>query len=330
MSDVAKLGFQIDSAPLRRAGKDLDNFSTKSGMAGGAATKLGATSKAGFAKVAVAAAAAYAAVRVLGGSITTIAQFDSSMAKLGAISGATTEDLKAMRDVAKDLGSATEFSAKQASDGLTFLAMAGFSVRESIAAIPSVLDLATVSGMGLAQAADTASNIMSGFGISADNAANVSDVLAAASSRANTTVSELGQAMSTVAPISSSLGIGLQDTAAAIGIMSDNGIKGERAGTALRGTLASLAKPTTAAVDVLNKLGLTIDDVNPATNQLSDIMAKLGDSGLNTADAFEVFGREAASGAIKLMEGSQRLRDFTKELGNVDGEAKKMAKTIRV
>lgn len=329
MSDIAKLGFQIDSAPLRRAGKDLDNFSTKSGQAGGATTKMGSTAKAGFAKVAVAAAAAYGAVRLLSGSITTISQFDESMAKLSAISGATATELSAMRDVAKELGSTTEFSAKQASDGLSFLAMAGFNAKEALATIPAVLDLATASGMGLAEAADTTSNIMSGFGIAAENASKVTDVLAKASSSANTTVSQLGSAMSTVAPISSALGIGLEGTAAAIGIMSDAGIQGERAGTALRGTLASLARPTTAAEEVLAKLGLSIADVNPATNELSDIMAKLGTAGISTADAMEIFGREAASGALVLVKGADQLKDFSAELGVADGAAGGMATTMR-
>lgn len=274
-------------------------------------------------------AAAFGAVAGLGSAVGVIREFETSVSKMGAISGATTAELEEMRNVAKDLGSATEFSSKQAADGLSYLAMAGFGASESIAAIPSVLDLATASGMGLAQAADTASNIMSGFGISASSAASVTDVLAAASSRANTDVAQLGAAMSTVAPISAALDISLADTAAAVGVLSDAGIQGERAGTALRGILASLAGPTKQAEDALKGLGLRLRDVDPATNSLTEVMVKLGAAGLTTADAMTVFGREASSGALVLVEGAQRLGEFGQELRNVDGAAADMAATMR-
>jgi TP901 family phage tail tape measure protein len=274
-------------------------------------------------------AVAFGAFATLSGAVTVIREFESSVSKMGAISGATATELAAMRDIAKDLGAATEFSAKQAADGLSFLAMAGFSAAESIAAIPAVLDLATASGLGLAQAADTASNIMSGFGIAATDAASVTDILAAASSRANTDVAQLGSAMSTVAPISAALDISLADTAAAIGVLSDAGIQGERAGTAMRGVLASLAGPSKQAEDVIKSLGLTIQDVDPATNSLSDVMGKLGAAGLSTADAMTVFGREAASGALVMIDGAKRLGEFGQELRSVDGAASDMADTMR-
>ncbi|WP_322889304.1 MULTISPECIES: phage tail tape measure protein [unclassified Yoonia] len=275
--------------------------------------------------LAIAAAGAFS----IGQLVQQISTFEASMSKVAAISGATESQLRALRDTARTLGATTEFSAAQAADGLGFLAMAGFNAKEALAAIPSVLDLATASGMDLASTADIASNIMSGFGIEAGNAANVSDVLAAASSRANTNVSQLGQAMSTVAPISAALGIGLEDTAAAIGVMSDAGIQGERAGTALRGILAALAGPTAAAQEALSNYGLTVKDVDPATNGLADVMQTLGERGLSTADAMTIFGREAASGALVLIDGAARVAEFGNELRNVDGAASDMANTMR-
>jgi TP901 family phage tail tape measure protein/lambda family phage tail tape measure protein len=275
--------------------------------------------------LAIAAAGAFS----VGQLVRQISTFETSMSKVAAISGATESQLRALRDTARTLGATTEFSAGQAADGLGFLAMAGFNAKEALAAIPSVLDLATASGMDLASTADIASNIMSGFGIEAGNAANVSDVLAAASSRANTNVSQLGQAMSTVAPISAALGIGLEDTAAAIGVMSDAGIQGERAGTALRGILAALAGPTAAAQEAMSNYGLTVKDVDPATNGLAEVMQTLGERGLSTADAMAIFGREAASGALVLVEGAARVAEFGSELRNVDGAAADMANTMR-
>lgn len=327
--DIAQLGYSIDSRPLVSGKQRLREFGDEGDRAGRSVGALGASAKRGFGAVAIAATAALGALASVGSAIRTISEFETSMSRLGAISGATTDQLAAMRDVARDLGATTEFSAMQAADGLNFLSMAGFSASESMAAISSVLDLATASGMGLAQAADTASNIMSGFGIAAEDAAEVADVLAAASSRANTDVGQLGDAMSTVAPISAALGISLADTAAAIGVLSDAGIQGARAGTAMRGVLASLAGPTTEAVEVLQRLGLTIDDINPETNDLAVVMGRLGDAGLSTADAMKIFGREAASGALVLVDGARRLGEFGDELERVDGAAGDMADTMR-
>lgn len=327
--DYALLGYKIDSSPLISGKRHLREFGEEGARAGRSTERMGVAAKKGLGMVAIAATAALGALASVGTAVNTISQFEGSISKLGAVSGATADQMTAMRDIARDLGATTEFSAQQAADGLTFLAMAGFSASESMAAIPAVLDLATASGMGLAEAADTASNIMSGFGIEAQNSAQVADILAAASSRANTDVSQLGQAMSTVAPISSALGISLADTAAAIGVLSDAGIQGARAGTAMRGVLASLAGPTAEAEQVINRLGLTIEDINPETNELSVVMGRLGDAGLTTADAMTVFGREAASGALVLVEGAKRLGEFGDELERVDGAAGDMADTMR-
>jgi TP901 family phage tail tape measure protein len=211
---------------------------------------------------------------------------------------------------------------------LGFLSMAGFQASESMAALPSVLALATAGGLELASAADIASNVISGFGKEAADAAEVADVLAVAASTTNTNVGQLGQAMSTVAPIAAAMGISMQATAASIGVMSDAGIQGERAGTALRGVFASLAGPTSQAADALAKYGLTVADVNPETNDLADILDKLKERGLSTADAMTIFGREAASGALVMVEASERVRELTGEFGNAEGAAAKMAKTM--
>ena len=329
MADFANLVLGVDTSGLKRGERDLKSFGAQGERTERKIDKFGGSASRSLGAVALAATAAIGAFMSLGAAVRIIADFETSMSRLGAVSRATAGELEALRDIAKDLGSTTEFSASQAADGLNFLAMAGFNATEAMAAIPSVLDLATASGLGLAEAADTASNIMSGFGIEAANAAEVADVLAAASTRANTTVGQLGAAMSTVAPIASALDMSLEDTAAAIGVLSDAGIQGERAGTGLRGVLASLAGPTTQAEAVLRGLGLTIADVDPATNDLSVVMARLGAAGLSTADAMTLFGREAASGALVLIDGAQRVGDFGDELERANGAAGDMAATMR-
>jgi TP901 family phage tail tape measure protein len=329
MTDIATLGLKVDSTGVTRATDQLGKFGKEGKKAEGVAGKLGKTGKAAFGAMAVAAAGAVAAIASIGSAISVIRQFETSMSQVAAVTGATRGEMEALRDVAKELGSTTEFSAAQAADGLKFLGMAGFDASESIAAIPAVLDLATASSMGLAQAADIASNVLSGFGLEAGQAGQVADVLAAASSRANTDVSQLGRAMSTVAPISAALGIDLADTAAAIGVMSDAGIQGERAGTALRAVFASLAGPTSQAQEALAKYGLTAAQVNPETHSLTEIFGVLQERGLSTADAMAIFGREAASGALVLAEASGRVGEFGDELREAEGAASDMAGVMR-
>lgn len=357
MADIAALGLKVENQQVDRAADSLNKFSgaadkaerSATGMGRGAdrAGKQAADANRKASRSADTLAKSYGGVNAsvlaaarsmlslvgaaigIGATVRTLAGFEQSMSSVAAVTRASADELEAMRDVAKELGATTEFSASQAADGLKFLGMAGFTAAESIASIPAVLDLATASAMGLSEAADIASNIMSGFGIAASEAASVADVLAAASTRSNTTVQQLGGAMSTVAPIASALGISLADTAASIGIMSDAGIQGERAGTALRGVLASLAGPTKAAQKTLAGLGLTIRDVDPATNELSDIFAKLRGAGLSTADAMTIFGREAASGALVLVDAADSLGEFGQLLSDVDGEASRVAGTMR-
>ena len=283
----------------RRTKKSTDGMGRSYSRVGLSAQRMSATAGKALGALAVATAAAF----VAGNVISTIADFETAASKMGAISRATAADLAVMRDTAAQLGATTEFSATQAADGLGFLAMAGFQAREAVEALPPILDLATASSMDLAQAADIASNIMGAFQINASKAGSVADVLAAASSRANTSVSQLGQAISTAGPVAAGLGISLETTAAAIGVMSDAGIQAERAGTALRGSLAALSAPTKAASDALSKYGIAISEVNPETNDLADVLATLRDANLSTADAMAIFGREAASGALVMTVG---------------------------
>ncbi len=330
--DIAELGFRARTDDLARGRAELDRFAAtgeRTGRRVGRSAKVTERAMSNMGRSIGAAAAAFIGFFASREVIRGISEFETSMSSVGAVTRASAADLAAMRDLARDMGATTEFSATQAANGLRFLGMAGFSATESINTLPNVLNLATASGLELAQAADTASNIMSAFSINALGSAKVSDVLAAASSRANTTVGQLGAAMSTVGPVAAALDISLSDTAAAIGVMSDAGIQGERAGTALRGVLASLTGPTDQARDALARYGLTAADVNPATDDLADIMDRLGSVGLSTADAMTIFGREAASGALVLAGASDRLREFSGELTQADGEARRMADTMR-
>ncbi len=332
MTDFATLGMDIDSSGLtdgQRELRRLEDAGARAEQRLGRSSDVMAAGFRGMARAAGSLAGAIAAAFSFRAVVSTLSEFETAMSRVAAVSGATGMQLQQLRETAMELGRTTEFSAGQAADALGFLSMAGFEASESMAAIPAVLDLATASGMDLASTADIASNVLSGFGIAATEAGRAADVLAEAASATNTNVSQLGQAMSTAAPIAASLGISMEETAAAIGVMSDAGIQGERAGTALRGVFASLAGPTTQARDALAQYGLTAADVNPETNDLADVLDLLRERGLSTADAMTIFGREAASGALVMIDTAERVRDLTTQFEGATGAATQMAGVMR-
>ena len=325
---IAQLGYQIDSSQALTAERNLDRMGEAAGRSEQKAGMLAGAFRRALpvvASFAAGLAAAFSARAI----VSNVAEFDKAMSSVQAITRATSGELKELRDTALQLGATTEFSAGQAADGLRFLGMAGFNAAESVAAIPQVLDLATASGMGLAQAADTASNIMSAFSIAATEAAQVTDVLAAASSRANTDVTQLGSAMAFAGPVASAMGISVSDAAAAIGVMSDAGIQGGAAGTGLRRVLSSLANPTKQAADALRSMGIQLEDVNPATNELTDIVNTLAEAGLDASEALTIFGDRGGPAILALTSQSPRLQELTAGLRDVDGEASRMADTMR-
>lgn len=331
MTDIADLGMRVRSEDIGTATRRVGLFS-KAGMGAERSAKgmTGAIAGASRALGPLGAglAAAATAALGLGRAVSVLSEFGSAMSEVEAITGATASEMVALRNVAKDLGSTTKYTAAQAAGGLRFLGMAGYSAAESVKAIPAVLDLATAASMGLAEAADTASNIMSAFGIEAENTSAVADVLAKAASSANTDVSQLGMAMAYAGPVAASLGISMSDTAAAVGVLGDAGIQAGRAGTALRASLAALAAPTDKAADAITGMGLTLADVNPETRSLVQIIDALGEAGISTADAMAIFGREAGPAMLALVSQRDSLADLTGELKNADGAAGDMADTM--
>lgn len=304
-----------------RAEKATDSFGRKSAGLSGILGALGRQ----FVVVGASMAATFGARAV----ISQISTFETAMSGVAAVTRATDSDMRALRQTATDFGASTEFSAAQAADGLRFLGMAGFTATEAIASLGATLDLATASGMDLASSADITSNIMSGFGIAADNAGQVADILAAASSRSNTNVAQLGEAMKFAAPVAAAMGISINDTAAAVGTLSDAGLQGAQAGTGLRAVLASLAQPTDAAKDALAAMGLTAEQVNPEVHGMAAVMGLLGERGMSSQAAMAIFGREAASSGLVLASAGDRLGEFGDELSTVEGEAGRMAETMR-
>jgi TP901 family phage tail tape measure protein len=322
--DVAKLGLQVDSSQVKRATGDLDRFTRTGRQVEGSAQRMGRSigrAIAAFGGIALSGA-------TLGRFVRTVGDFETSMSKVAAISGATDAELARLRDTAKELGATTRFSASQAADGLGFLAMAGFSATEAITAIPGVLDMAAAGGLELARAADIASNVLSGFGMEADEAARVSDVLAKAAASSNTNIEQLGGAMSYAAPAAAAIGEELEMTAAAIGVLSDAGIQGQRAGVAVANVMSRMVSPTKAARSALADLGLTAADVNVEQHGLQAVMDTLAASGIGLAEANELVGVEMGKALLVMIEGADKMAVYDETLRNAEGSARQMAATM--
>lgn len=267
-----------------------------------------------------------AAAAGIGLAVNTAADFEKKMNKVAAVSGATGSDLEKLSDQAKELGSSTQFSASQAAEGMSFLSMAGFDVNETMSAMPGVLNLAAAGQLDLAEAADLASNVLTGYGLEASDINRVNDTLAATASSANTSVGQLGQAMSFVAPVANASGIEIEEASAAIGKLSDAGIQGSRAGTTLRQIIAKLEKPTSMGADAIDRLGIKTHDAEGNLVSITSIVEQFEEAGLSTADAMTIFGARAGPGLQALVDqGSDSLKELNGELQNSQGRAKEMA-----
>lgn len=289
---------------------------------------------AGFQKAAgVAFTGVAAAGAALGAVVSEAADFEQSMADLAAVSGVTGKQFDDLQAMAIDMGNTTAFSAKEAADGMTFLAMAGFETDQIMDAIPGTLNLAAAGNLDLAESADIASNVLTGMGMEAGEMNRVADVLAATASRTNTNVQQLGEAFSYAAPNAAALGLSVEQTSAAIGIMSDAGIQASSAGTALNSMLQSLASPTNSAKVAMRDLGINVYD---AQGNIRDFPSILEDfrgalDGLTEQEQAEklndIFNARGLRGfRVLLSDSSKDLSTLSSELENAGGAAERMAK----
>ncbi len=262
--------------------------------------------------------------------------FEEQMSRVKAISGATGDTFEQMKQQAIDLGAKTAFSAKESAAGMENLASAGFSAQEIMKVMPGLLDLAAVSGGDVALASENTATALRGFGLEASEAGHVADVFARAAADTNAEVGDMGEALKYVAPVANSMGISLEETAAAIGIMSDAGIKGSQAGTTLRGALSRLARPTKAMQDTMDNLGVSFYDADgkmkPLKTQVE--LLKKAFEGLTPEQQqnalVTLYGQESLSGMMALIDkGPDSLGKLTKSLKDSDGAADDMARTMQ-
>lgn len=261
------------------------------------------------------------------GIIKTAGDFQSSMNRIKAVSGATGSEFTQLRDQAKELGATTQFSASQAADAMGFLAMAGFKASDIMTALPGVLNLAAAGAIDLGEAADIASNILSGYGFQAKDIGKVNDVLAKTFTSTNVDMRMLGESFKYVGPVAKSAGLGFEEVSAAVGLLGNAGIQGSQAGTTLRMAIARLAKPPKMAQKALKALGLEVNDSHGKMLPLVDILRQLEKTGANTAQMMSIFGIEAGPGMQALVsQGSDALEKLTGDLENSGGTAERIAK----
>lgn len=266
----------------------------------------------------------------------TAANFDTSMSKVKATTGATGEEFEALKAKARELGEKTQFSASQSAEAMTYLGMAGWKTEQIIAGMPGLLHLAAASGEDLATTADIVSDDLTAFKMSADQAGRMADVMAAASSNANTNVRLMGETFKYCAPVAGSLGYSLEDTSIAVGLMANAGIKGSEAGTALRATMTRLVKPPKEAAVALEALGITAVNSDGSMKPLRDTIGVLRQkfAGLSDAEKAEkaasIAGQEAMSGFLAIVNASEvDLEKLTNAIDHSDGKAAEMAKTMQ-
>lgn len=325
-AELAEMEVQLREVNAELARQKFDSYAEKAGKVGSALEGAG--------RIMTRASVAIAGVATA--AVKTTADFEAQMSRVQAISGATGEDLQALEDQAIQLGASTKFSASEAAQGMENLASAGFSTQEIMAAMPGMLDLAAASGEDLAASSDIAASTLRGFGLEAEQAGHVADVLAKNAADTNAAVADTGEAMKYVAPVAAAMGISFEECAAAIGIMSDAGIKGSQAGTSLRGALSRLAKPTEQMQAKMDELGLSFFDSEGKMLSLKDMTAMLQDrlSGLSDEQRnnalVTIFGQESLSGMLALMQaGSGRVDELTQSYLTCDGAAAEMADTMQ-
>lgn len=199
--------------------------------------------------------------------------FESSMSKVEALSGATKDELTSLEEKARELGSSTKYSASQVADGFSYMALAGWDTEEMLGSISGVLNLATAADMDLASASDIVTDYLTAFGLSANDAGRFVDLMAYAMSSSNTNVEQLGEAYKNVAATSTQLGYSLEDTTSALMVMANSGIKGGEAGTALSSIMTRLGNDTSGCATMLKQYGIEVYDSQGNVNSLSSILS---------------------------------------------------------
>lgn len=258
--------------------------------------------------------------------------FEAGMSEVQAISGASGKDLEKLSAKAKQMGATTKFSATESATALKYMAMAGWKTNQMVSGLSGVMNLAAASGEDLGTVSDIVTDSMTAFGLKAKDSGHFADVLAKASSSSNTNVAMMGETFKYVAPLAGSMKYSIEDTATAIGLMANAGIKGSQAGTELRSILTRLVKPPKDAAAALSALGISTTKADGSMKPMRRTMAELREkfSGLTDSQksqyAAAIAGQEAMSGLLAIVNASDSdFNKLQKAIDNSSGAAKKQA-----
>jgi TP901 family phage tail tape measure protein len=268
-------------------------------------------------------------------SIEVGMKFDTGMSKVKAISGATGAEFSQLRDKAKEMGATTKFTATESAEAFKYMAMAGWKTEDMLNGIGGVLNLAAASGEDLAQTSDIVTDALTAMGYSAGDAGRLADVMAAASSNANTNVGMMGHTFQYAAPILGALKYSMEDAAVAIGLMANAGIKADKAGTALRSILTRLSAPPKECADAMQALGISIKNADGTMKPLNQVIQELRSSFSKLSEAEKtqyakaLAGQEAMSGLLAIVNAAPSdYNKLTKAVEKSNGAAKEMADTM--
>lgn len=308
------------------AGKIASSFGSAIGNVNKHMATLGKVAG-GAAKLTAAgmAAAGTAIAGVVAASTNVGKEFEAQMSTVAAISGATGNELAALEAKAKEMGATTQFSATEAGQAMEYMAMAGWKSSDMVDGISGIMNLAAASGEDLASTSDIVTDALTAFGMTASDSGRFADVLAAASSNANTNVAMLGESFKYVAPLAGTLGYSAEDASIALGLMANAGIKGSQAGTSLKTALANMSAPTDKQAAAMKKLGLSLTDGEGNMKSMREVMVDMRSNfaGLSeaeqTAAASTIFGKEAMSGMLAIINASEE--DFNKLTNAIDNSS---------
>lgn len=310
----------------------IDTSGFKSGI-----DKIKSIAQAGVSAVTATLAGITAALGAGATAAATVgSSFEAAMSKVSAISGSTGESLQSLTDKAKEMGEKTKFSASESAEALQYMAMAGWDTESMLNGIDGIMNLAAADGLDLATTSDIVTDALTAFNLKASDSTHFADVLAKASSSANTNVSMLGESFKYVAPLAGTMGYSVEDVSLALGLMANASVKGSMAGTSLKTALSNLASPTEDMANVMTQYGISISDAEGNALPLIDVMKQLREkfSGLSeteqAATASTLFGKEAMSGMLAIINASDSDFDnLTKNINNADGAAQAMADTMQ-
>lgn len=269
---------------------------------------------------------------IYAGPVKKDAEFEAQMSTVKAISNASAGDMKRLSEEAKHMGATTQFTAVEAGKALEYMAMAGWKTDQMLGGLPGIMNLAAASGEDLGQVSDIVTDALTAFNMTADQSGRFADVLAQASSNANTNVSMMGSTFQKVAPVAGALGYSVEDMSLGIGLMANASIKAEVAGTSLKTALANMAKPTKQMQAYMDKYGISLTNADGSMKTFRGVIDNLRSSlgGLSESEqvaaATAIFGKESFAGMLAIVNASDAdFKKLSDSVNNAAGTAERMA-----